>query len=294
MAPQLETIPRIISMTNQVGGSGKSTSGVNIGATCAEWGYRTLVVDADDQCDASVALGYMNPDSIEGQKTIFDCLTDKAVKLCEAIVPAFAGPAGAEGSKRLENLDLVLGSSEMENAEQYLTTEMGRELWLKRLLGQVKGDYDVIIIDCPGNLGLVVIGAILACDEVVACIKPGFKELRGLTRIEQKIEAVQEQFGEYGAHATMTGIILVDVPTSRSQGAVWDDGKNMAVQTYGDLVLRGYAEDGEKERYGVRRSTKIPESYAHQKVLLQYDRAGEATYDYVEISKGLGFSRQGR
>ncbi|MER0443124.1 AAA family ATPase [Streptomyces sp. Edi4] len=287
MAPQLETIPRIISMTNQVGGSGKSTSGVTIGAICAEWGYRTLVVDGDDQCDASVALGYMNPDAMEGQKTIYDCLANGA-KLREAIVPAFAGPAGAAGSKRLANLDLVLGSGEMENAEQHLTTAMARELWLKRLLDQVKGEYDVVIIDCPGNLGLVVIGAILASDEVVACIKPGFKELRGLTRIEQKIALVEEQFGEFGAHAVLKGIIMVDVPTSRSQGAVWDDGKKMAVNSYGDLVLRGHT----GEQIGVRRSTKIPESYAHQKVLPQYDRAGEATYDYIAIAKGLGFSKQ--
>ncbi|MFF2571151.1 ParA family protein [Streptomyces sp. NPDC058084] len=288
MTPQVEAIPRIISMTNQVGGSGKSTSGVNMGAILADWGYKTLVVDADDQCDASVALGYMHPDAIVGQKNIYDCLTDKSVKLREAIVPAFAGPYDAEGSKRIENLDLVLGSGEMENAEQHLTTAMARELWLKRLLDQVKGEYDVIIIDCPGSLGLVVIGAILASTEVVACIKPGFKELRGLTRIEQKIAAIQEEFSEYGADARLSGIILVDVPTSRSQGAVWDDGKNMAKQAYGDLVLAGSTED----QLGIRRSTKIPESYAHQKVLLHYDRAGEATYDYIAVTKGLGFQKQ--
>ncbi|MCZ0983888.1 AAA family ATPase [Streptomyces diastatochromogenes] len=289
MALQIE-LPRIISMTNQVGGSGKSTTAVNVAAILADWGYKTLVVDADDQCDASVALGYMYPDAITGQKNIYDCLTDKTVKLREAIVPAYAGPYDSPGSKRLENLDLVLGSGEMENAEQHLTTAMARELWLKRLLDQVKGEYDVIIVDCPGSLGLVVIGAILASDDVVACIKPGFKELRGLTRIEQKIAAIEEDFSEYGAHARMSGIVLVDVPTHRSQGAVWDDGKKMAVDAYGDLVLRGSS----AEQIGIRRSTKIPESYAHQKVLLHYDRAGEATYDYIGIAKGLGFSKQPR
>ncbi|MFD5878432.1 ParA family protein [Streptomyces yangpuensis] len=278
---QAERIPRIISMTNQVGGSGKSTSAVNLGAQLATWGYKTLVVDADDQADASVALGYMNPDALEGQKTIYHCLTEKDTKLQEAIVPALAGPLGADGTKPIDNLHLVLGSGEMENAEQHLTNTMNREMWLKKLLAPVKGDYDVIIIDCPGSLGLVVIGAILASDEVVACVKPGYKELRGLTRIEQKIELVKEEYEEFGAHAELTGVLLVDVPTHRSQGAVWDDGKKMAQDAYGDLCLPP-----------VRRSPRIPESYAHQKVLIYFDRAGDATADYMAVAKGLGFKRQ--
>ncbi|MDX3165966.1 AAA family ATPase [Streptomyces scabiei] len=287
MTVQTELIPRIIAMTNQVGGSGKSTSTVNLGAQLAEFGRRVLVVDADDQCDASVALGYMFPDQLEDQKTIYDCLTDKSVKLQEAIVPAYIGPHDAEGAKVIDNLFLVLGSGEMENAEQHLTTAMAREMWLKKLLDQVRDDYDVIIIDCPGSLGLVVIGAILASDEVIACIKPGFKELRGLTRIEQKIELVKDEYGAYGAHAELTGVLLVDVPTSRSQGAVWDDGKKMAMDAYGELVLPGSTQD----QPGIRRSTKIPESYAHQKVLLHFDRAGEATADYLAVAKAMGFKR---
>ncbi|MEV7657904.1 AAA family ATPase [Streptomyces anulatus] len=280
MTVQADLVPRIISMTNQVGGSGKSTSAVNLGAQLADFGYTVLVVDADDQCDASVALGYEYPDDLPDQKTIYHCLTEKETKLSEAIVPALCGPHGEEGTKVIDNLFLVLGSGEMENAEQHLTTTMGRELWLKNLLEPVKGDFDVVLIDCPGSLGLVVIGAILASDEVIACIKPGYKELRGLTRIEQKIEMVKDTFGANGAHADLSGVLLVDVPTHRSQGAVWDDGKKMAQETYGDLVLPA-----------VRRSTKIPESYAHQKVLLYFDRAGEATSDYLAVAKGMGFKR---
>ncbi|MFD6534882.1 ParA family protein [Streptomyces goshikiensis] len=276
---QTERIPRIIAMTNQVGGSGKSTSAVNVGAQLAAFGLRTLIVDADDQADASVALGYMFPDQLEGQKTIYHCLTEKGTKLDEAIVPALAGPLGAEGTKVIENLFLVLGSGEMENAEQHLTSAMNREMWLKKLLDPIKGEYDVILIDCPGSLGLVVIGALVASNEVVACIKPGFKELRGLTRIEQKIELVREEFP--GADAKLVGVLLVDVPTHRSAGAVWDDGKKMAEESYGDLCLPP-----------VRRSPRIPESYAHQKALLYFDRAGEATEDYLKVVKALGFQRQ--
>ncbi|MFI5749012.1 ParA family protein [Streptomyces sp. NPDC051644] len=281
MTIQEERIPRILALANQVGGSGKSTSVVNVGAQLAEFGHRVLIIDADDQCDASVALGYEYPDQIVDQKTIYHCLTEKGAKLTEAIVPALCGPYGEEGTKVIENLFLVLGSGEMENAEQHLTTTMGRELWLKNLIEPIKEDYDVILIDCPGSLGLVVIGAILASDEVIACIKPGYKELRGLTRIEQKIEMVRDTFGANGAHAELTGILLVDVPTHRSQGAVWDDGKRMAQEAYGDLVLPA-----------VRRSTKIPESYAHQKPLLYFDRAGEATADYLAVTKGMGFKRR--
>lgn len=268
---------RIYAMVNQSGGAGKTTSAVNIAASAAEYGWRTLIVDGDAQCDASVACGY-EPDQMEGQVTLYDVLLGIA-SFEDTIVPALAGKFGAKGTVAIENLYIALASAELEDAEQMLATRVGREFWLRGLLESVRGQFDLIIIDCPGNLGLYVVNAIVACDEVIGCVKPGWKELRAVTRIELKIEQIQGALA--GVKAFLGKVLVVDAPTSRSQGAVYDDSKKTAAIAYKDQMLPM-----------VRRSPRIPEAYAAQKVLRFYDRAGEATQDYYDVTKALGFARR--
>ncbi|MFD4397261.1 ParA family protein [Kitasatospora sp. NPDC058478] len=272
---------RIIAFTNQSGGAGKTTSAVTIAAWLAKYGFRVLFVGLDSQCDGSASLGYDQPDEIEGQATIHDVLVNKKIKISDAIVSAYAGPADDENSKRIEGLDLVLESVELENAEQTLTTMMGREMWLRDALASVVDDYDVVLLDCPGNLGLVVVNALVAAGEVIVCVKPGWKELRALTRIEQTIARVQSTFGANGANPQLAGVLMVDTPTNRSAGAVYDDAKNEAEATYQELFLPT-----------IRRSTKVPEAYSHQKALPFFDRAADVTTEYAAVIKALGFSRQ--
>src|SRR5262249_39767072 len=159
----------------------------NIGACAADLGFTTLVIDADAQCDASAAVGYDNPDEIPNQANLYDVLTG-AAKLEDAIVPAMAGPYDDEQTKPIPNFSVVLGSSSLEEAEQLLAPKTGREFWLRTQIERIRDTYDLILIDCPGNLGLIVVNAIVAADEVVACVKPGWKELRALTRMEAKID----------------------------------------------------------------------------------------------------------
>lgn len=275
------TATRIIAFINQAGGAGKTTSAVTIAAWLAQYGLRVLFVGLDAQCDGSAALGHDAPDEIEGQATIYDVLTNPSVKITDAIVPAYAGPAGEKGSKRIDGLDVVLESVELETAEHFLMPMMAREMWLQKALAPVAADYDVILLDCPGNLGLVVINALVVATEVIVCVKPGWKELRALTRIEQTINRVAGTFAANGANPQMTGVLMVDVPTNRSAGAVYDDSKHEAATAYGDLFLPA-----------IRRSTKVPEAYAHQKALPFYARADEVTTDYAAVVKALGFSRR--
>jgi chromosome partitioning protein len=274
--------PRILAFTNQSGGAGKSTSAVTIAVWLALYGYRVLLVGLDAQCDASAALGYDQPDLLEGQANLNDVLAGiDGVKLTDAIVPAFAGPASEEGSRRIENLDLVLESAELESAEQVLAPRMGRELWLRDELATVADSYDVILLDCPGNLGLMVVNALVAAKEIVACVKPGWKELRALTRIEQTIDRVRDTFAANGASPELAGVLMVDTPTKRSAGVIYDEAKQQALGANGDLVLPF-----------VRRSTKVPEAYAAQVALPLYDRSCEPTLEYSAVVKALGFNRQ--
>ncbi|MGW1987471.1 ParA family protein [Streptomyces collinus] len=158
---------------------------------------------------------------------------------------------------------------------------------------QPPATYDLILIDCPGNLGLIVVNALVASDDVVACVKPGWKELRALTRMEAKIEEISDTFAAMGARAAPASILIVDCPTTRDQGAVYDDSQKQAKEAYEDLVLPT-----------VRRSPCIPEAYAAQRVLRFYDPVTEnpskltsetaqsATDDYYLVTQALGFTRR--
>ncbi|MGX1266955.1 ParA family protein [Streptomyces phaeoluteigriseus] len=285
-------LARVLALTNQSGGAGKTTSAVNVGACAADLGYTCLIIDADAQCDASAAVGYDSPDEITDQANLYDVLTG-AAKIEDAIVPAQAGPAGENGTKAIPNLFVVLGSGQLEEAEQLLAPKTGREFWLKKQIERIRSSYDLILIDCPGNLGLIVVNAIVAADEVVACVKPGWKELRALTRMEAKIDDVRDTFSVMGAQAELSNILIVDCPTTRNQGAVYDDSQQQAKQAYEELVLPT-----------VRRSPRIPEAYAAQKVLRFYDPVTEnpskltpetalsATDDYYLVTQALGFTRR--
>ncbi|MFJ1562082.1 ParA family protein [Streptomyces mirabilis] len=291
-AVETRQLARIIALTNQSGGAGKTTSAVNIAACAADLGYRTLVIDADAQCDASAACGYDAPDDIPDQANLYDALTG-AAKIEDAIVPALAGPLGEEGSTPILNMFVVLGSSELEEAEQLLAPKTGREFWLRTQIERIRDSYDLILVDCPGNLGLIVVNAIVAADEVVACVKPGWKELRALTRMETKIDTLRETFSPMGAQAELSNILIVDCPTTRNQGAVYDDSQQQAKDAYEEMVLPT-----------VRRSPRIPEAYAAQKVLRFYDPVTEnpskltpetalsATDDYYLVTQALGFTRR--
>ncbi|RPE27221.1 ParA family protein [Kitasatospora cineracea] len=272
---------RIIAFTNQAGGAGKSTATVTIGAWLAEFGLKVLVVDLDAQSDSAQALGYDEPEQMDGQPTLYNLLIGTpGVGIRDTIVPALAGALGAEGTKPIEGLDILLPSAELESAEQLLTGQLARELWLTKTLAPVADDYDVILLDCPGNLGLVVVNALVAAKEVVACVKPTWKELRALTRIEQTIERISQSFGPNGAAPELVGILIADVPTTRSAGAVYDDSVKQARDAYGDLVLPT-----------IRRSTRVPDSYAAQKPLPVFDRVAEVTDDFNAVVKALGFAR---
>lgn len=284
-------IARVLALTNQSGGAGKTTSAVNVGACAADLGYTVLVIDADAQCDASAALGYDSPDDIDQQANLYDVLTG-AAKLEEAVVQAMGGPVEEADTKPIPNLYVVLGSSSLEEAEQLLAPKTGREFWLRSQIERVRDSYDLILIDCPGNLGLIVVNAIVAADEVIACVKPGWKELRALTRMEMKVDEISTTFSAMGASAQLSNILIVDCPTTRNQGAVYDDSQQQARETYEELVLPT-----------VRRSPRIPEAYAAQTVLRLYDPATEnpvkltpetaqsATDDYYLVAQALGFTR---
>ncbi|MCQ9336626.1 ParA family protein [Corynebacterium phoceense] len=169
----------ILSMCNQKGGVGKTTSTINLGACLAEAGRKVLLVDLDPQGALSAGLG-LTHDEIED--TIYDVMLDNQVSIHSAIKRT---PIGG--------LDLVPANIDLSAAEIQLVNEVGREHTLARALRPVRRDYDFIIIDCQPSLGLLTVNALACSAGVIIPMECEFFSLRGLALLTDTVEKVAER-----------------------------------------------------------------------------------------------------
>ena len=170
---------RVISMCNQKGGVGKTTTTINLGASLAEFGRRVLLVDFDPQGSLSVGLG-LNPHEMD--LTIYNLLMDRDVTLDEVVVPS-----GIEG------MDLLPSNIDLSAAEVQLVHEVAREQTLQRVLAPALEQYDVILIDCQPSLGLLTVNALTASDGVIVPLECEYFALRGVALLKTTIDKVRER-----------------------------------------------------------------------------------------------------
>ena len=169
----------IISMCNQKGGVGKTTSTINMGACLAELGRKVLLVDLDPQGALSAGLG-LTHDQIGD--TIYDVMLDSDVSVHSAIVHT-----GVQG------LDLVPANIDLSAAEIQMVNEVGREHTLARALRPVRKEYDFIIIDCQPSLGLLTVNALACSQGVIIPMECEFFSLRGLALLTDTVEKVADR-----------------------------------------------------------------------------------------------------
>jgi chromosome partitioning protein len=170
-------LPRVIAVANQKGGVGKTTTAVNLGASLADLGFRTLVVDLDPQGNASTGLGINNR---ELATSIYDVLLNDT-PLEDTIEPA-----------SLKNLFVAPANLDLAGAEIELVPAFSRELRLKRAIDSVRDDYDFVLIDCPPSLGLLTINAFAAASEVLVPIQCEYYALEGLGQLLRNVELVRK------------------------------------------------------------------------------------------------------
>ena len=169
----------IISMCNQKGGVGKTTSSINMGACLASLGRKVLLVDLDPQGALSAGLG-LSHDEIED--TIYDVMLDNHTSIHSAIKHT-----------DVSGLDIVPANIDLSAAEIQLVNEVGREHTLARALRPVRRDYDFIIIDCQPSLGLLTVNALACSDGVIIPMECEFFSLRGLALLTDTVEKVSER-----------------------------------------------------------------------------------------------------
>ena len=193
---------RVISMCNQKGGVGKTTTTINLGAALAEYGRKVLIVDFDPQGAASAGLG-VNAHELES--TIYSLLVSASPDVRSVIYPT---PA--------EGLDIVPANIDLSAAEVQLVNEVAREQALARVIRPVLDEYDAILVDCQPSLGLLTINALTASHGVIIPLETEFFALRGVALLVETVERVKDRLN---ATLEIDGILatMVDSRTLHSR-----------------------------------------------------------------------------
>ena len=248
---------RIISMCNQKGGVGKTTTTINLGATLAEYGRRVLLVDFDPQGALSVGLG-INPHELD--KTIYNLLMDRTVDVREVI-----------RQTGVDNLDLLPANIDLSAAEVQLVSEVAREQVLGRVLRPVIDDYDVVLIDCQPSLGLLTVNALTASHGVVIPLECEFFALRGVALLVETIEKVKDRLNPA---LEIDGILatMYDPRTLHSREVV-----ARVVEAFGPLVFHTV----------IGRTVKFPDASVAAEPITTYASSHSGAYAYRLLAREL-------
>ncbi len=186
----------VISMCNQKGGVGKTTSTINLGASLAEYGRKVLLVDLDPQGALSAGLGVQH---YELANTVHNLLVEPRVPIEDVLIHT-----------RVDGLDLVPSNIDLSAAEIQLVNEVGREQTLSRALQPLLDRYDYVLIDCQPSLGLLTVNALACSDGVIIPTECEFFSLRGLALLTDTVEKVRERLNP---RLSISGILVTRFDT---------------------------------------------------------------------------------
>jgi len=245
---------KIIAVTNQKGGVGKTTSTVNLGASLALLGNRVLIVDIDPQGNATSGVGVNKGDMDE---CVYNVLVEDA-DAASVCVPT-----------ETENLSIIPATIQLAGAEIELVPTMSREVKLKKALSSVSDNYDYILIDCPPSLGLLTINALTASDSVLIPVQCEYYALEGLSQLLNTIRLVQKHLNK---QLMIEGVLLTMLDARTNLGLQVIDEVKMYFQ---DKVYKSI----------IPRNVRLGEAPSHGKPITVYDPKSKGAEVYLELAK---------
>jgi len=247
---------KTIAVTNQKGGVGKTTTAINLAASLAVLEYKTLILDADPQANATSGIGF-NPKNIKS--SIYECVIDDL------------DPKQVILSTETPHLDLMPAHIDLVGAEIEMINIPNRERMMKKVIDKIRDDYDFIIIDCSPSLGLITVNSLTAADSVIIPVQCEYFALEGLGKLLNTIKIVQSRLN---TELDIEGILLTMYDSRlRLSKQVTEEVKTHFQSMVFDTIIN--------------RNTKLGEAPSYGNSIIMYDAESTGAINYLNLAREI-------
>lgn len=252
---------KVIAITNQKGGVGKTTTTANLGVALADMGKRVLVIDTDPQASLTMSLGFKSPDNLNCTLT----------SVFRTIVEDYEMNPKFEVLKNEEGIDVMPADIELCGIEIMLVNEMSREKVLKTYVDSVRDKYDYILIDCMPSLGMLTFNALCAADSVIIPSQPEFLSAKGLDQLVKTIGRIKRRLNP---DLKIDGILLTMV-----------DYRTTFARDVSEMMRQQYDKYTKVFNTAIPRSIRAAETSAEGVSIFKHDPKGKIADAYRLFAK---------